>query len=177
LRAHVRKREPRREWCDVNHLIEASLRLVRGDLADHGISLCCELSDELPPVQVDSIQIEQVLLNLIRNGVDAIAALSNGRRELHVTSRRASANEVEVAVADTGKGVSTEDCDAVFDPFFTTKSHGLGLGLSISRSIVGGHGGRLWAAPNAGGGARFAFTLPLSQPEGRDGRRADSIHR
>jgi PAS domain S-box-containing protein len=177
LRAHVRRRAPRREWCEVNLLVEGALMLVRGDLVDSRITLRCELGDDLPPVQVDSIQIEQVLLNLIRNGVDAITAVPSGKRELVVSTRRLGDQEIEVAVVDSGRGIAADRCDAIFDPFVTTKRHGLGLGLSISRSIISGHGGRLWAAPAPGAGAAFTFTLPLSQPEGRDGRGADGIHR
>ncbi|MGO8916085.1 MAG: sensor histidine kinase [Stellaceae bacterium] len=121
-----------------------------------------ELSPDLPAVLVDRIQIQQVVLNLIRNSVEAMAA--SERREISIRSYHGGAAMLEIAVSDTGPGLDAAVTKQLFQPFVTTKAKGMGLGLSISRSIVDAHGGRLWATPNDGPGVSFRFTLPIVEP-------------
>ncbi len=116
----------------------------------------------MPTVAVDAIQVEQVVLNLLRNAMDAMESTAAEKRVLTVRTREAEAGTVELRVHDTGPGISAEAADRIFDPFFTTKPHGMGMGLSISRSIVDAHRGHLWADPASGGGAMFHLTLPSS---------------
>jgi signal transduction histidine kinase len=163
MRAHVRKGEPRRQWCNINDLVADVLRLGAEDVVRNGVRLVEQLETKLPKVQVDPTQIQQVLLNLLRNAVDAVAARDQGRTIVVSTSRAADGG-VEVAVADTGAGLKGEMLERVFEPFYTTKNGGLGLGLSIARSIVEAHAGRLWATSDEGMGATFRLTLYRSKP-------------
>jgi two-component system sensor kinase FixL len=119
---------------------------------------------DLPAVLIDKIQIHQVITNLIRNSVDALAAVR--RREILIRTRRASPREVEIAIADSGPGIEPEVAARLFQPFVTTKPGGMGIGLSICRSIVEAHGGKLWASDNPGGGAVFSMRLPASAGAG-----------
>jgi signal transduction histidine kinase len=115
----------------------------------------------------DRVQLQQVILNLVLNGIDAMTAVSDPSQQLVISSNRYESGKVLVAVKDSGIGLDPQNMDRIFDAFYTTKSDGMGMGLSISRSIVESHGGRLWATPNAGKGATFQFTLPAegtSQP-------------
>jgi two-component system sensor kinase FixL len=117
---------------------------------------------------IDDVQIQQVLVNLIRNAVDAMSETQRDRRSLTITTSRTPNDMVEVSVSDTGKGVTDEAGDQVFDAFFSTKSEGMGMGLAISRTIVESHGGRLWLTPNAERGVTFHFTLPIATDEDVD---------
>ena len=124
-----------------------------------------DLAPNLPSINGDIVQLQQVLLNLMMNAIEAMAGEKSARRELHVSSER-DGEQVLVTVRDTGNGLDPSASEAIFEAFFTTKSHGLGMGLAISRSIVETHGGRLWAAANERGGTIFRFTVPLArQPE------------
>jgi PAS domain S-box-containing protein len=163
LRKYVHKRESQRSAVPVNDMVQEVLRLVQAEVRASGTEVRLELAERLPPVLADSIQIEQVILNLVRNAVEAMAARPPGARILTVRTAAAAAGEVEVAVRDTGCGLGPEVAARLFEPFVTTKPQGLGLGLAISQSILRAHGGRLWAAPNAEGGATFQFTLPLAR--------------
>ena len=125
------------------------------------------LADGLPPVLLDKIQIHQVVTNLIRNSVDALDGVQ--RREIVISTRQAGRETVEIAVADTGPGLASEVADRLFQPFVTTKAHGLGIGLSICRSIVDAHGGRLFPGDNPGGGTIFHIHLPAAEPGGERG--------
>ena len=125
---------------------------------ESGILVRMELSSDLPPVLVDRIQIQQVVLNLVRNGMEALAATE--RRELTIRTAYVDGELIEVAVSDTGPGLSRDVASQLFQPFVTTKAKGMGLGLSISRSIIEAHGGRLQAVPNPEGGLSFRFELP-----------------
>jgi PAS domain S-box-containing protein len=162
LRDLVRKEGPHHAAVDLNALIRESTRLIEPEALQSGIRVELALESDLPPVNCDSIQIEQVLLNLLLNGVEAVQASGNGERSLTVTSAGAGAAGIEVAIRDSGGGVPEPPAD-VFQPFFSTKPNGLGMGLSISRSIIEAHGGRLWAARNADHGSTFRFTLPLER--------------
>jgi PAS domain S-box-containing protein len=161
VRALVRGGAPERRPLDVNDVIRESLAVTRDEAERWGASLRAELQDDLPPVAADRVQVQQVLVNLILNGVEAMADVADGpARVLTVRSRREGPGAVRVEVADHGKGLDPEHPNRIFDAFFSTKPGGLGLGLSISRSIVEAHGGRIWATPNDGPGATVVFTLP-----------------
>ena len=118
-----------------------------------------DLAADVPPVLGDRVQLQQLILNLVMNGIEATASVADRPRELLVRSRQDEPDHVLVAVRDTGVGIDRQNLEKIFDPFYTTKSQGMGMGLAISRSIVEHHGGRLWAVPNDGPGATFQFTL------------------
>jgi two-component system sensor kinase FixL len=168
LRTFVRKREFRREPVDLNNLVRDVARFVRSEAHHHGISVRLDLAPALPRVHADGIQIEQVIVNLVRNGIDAMHAADLGHRVLSIHTSADRPEVVEVAVCDGGTGVDGAHAEKLFEPFFTTKPNGLGMGLSISRSIVTAHGGRLWAAPNPDRGTTFRFTLPVANGGRRD---------
>jgi C4-dicarboxylate-specific signal transduction histidine kinase len=159
IRGLLRKSPARRERVYVNDLIRDAAALAQGEALRHGVSFRVELEDGLPPVAGDPVQLQQVLLNLIVNGIEAINGFEGGPRELVVRSERHDSGGVLVAVRDRGVGISPETVGRLFEAFYTTKPSGLGMGLSVSRSIVEAHGGRLWATPNTGGGSVFQFTL------------------
>jgi len=161
LRAFVRNRDTRREPTDMAKLVRDTLTFAGPDARVNEIRLAAELPGKLPPVTCDPIQIQQVLLNLIRNAIDATNEIQAAQRDVTVRMIRADAAEIEISVEDHGKGVSEEVARRIGDPFFTTKSTGTGLGVAISRSIVRAHGGKLGHRPTPGGGATFHFTLPV----------------
>jgi signal transduction histidine kinase len=161
LRRHVRKHAPQRVWQRMDRLITSAMDLLRTEAQSLAIQTRLDLDPEPAWVQVDPIQIEQVVLNLIRNGFDAIELGSHGERVLTVSSR-CTANSVEIDVEDSGIGIDESRADEMFDAFSSTKSDGLGLGLSVSRSIVEAHGGRIRAQRRTGGGSVFRFTIPRS---------------
>jgi signal transduction histidine kinase len=130
------------------------------DARKAGIGIVREVPPDLPPIYADRVMIEQVILNLVKNAVEAMQHGPPGR-EVRIAARRDGERAVEVAVADRGRGFDEEHAEKLFMPFFTTKPEGMGMGLSICRSIVEFHGGRLWAQPNPGGGSVFRFTLPV----------------
>jgi len=153
------KGTPLRESVDVNELIREMIVLLRSEATRHAISVRTDLAADLPQAMGDRVQLQQVVMNLIVNSIDAMKDV-DGTRELAITSRRADGEHVQVSVRDTGVGLPPQQTDQIFKAFFTTKAHGTGMGLSISRSIVESHGGRLWAADNATRGASFYLTLP-----------------
>ena len=144
-------------------LIQDVLALVRSDAAARHVTLDCALPDELPPVAADRVQVSQVLLNLLVNGIDAVADAKEPARRVAVRARRADERTVEITVADSGHGIAPDLLPRVFEPFVTTKAKGLGIGLAVSRTIIEAHGGRLWAQNNERSGATFRFTLPVAQ--------------
>jgi signal transduction histidine kinase len=146
---------------DLNETILEVVALTRREAERHGIALQTRLARDLPPVWGDRIQLQQVILNLLTNAIDALRGSDEGPRELLVSSGRDDAQGVLVSVRDSGAGLDPEGLESLFEPFHTTKPDGIGMGLAISRSIVEAHGGRLWATPNAPRGAVFQFTLPL----------------
>ena len=146
------------ELVDVNEVIEEMIVLLRGEATRYSISVRTELAEDLRPVMGDRLQLQQVLMNLMMNSIDAMKALE-GARELTIKSQRAENEELLVSVSDTGVGLPPQ-ADQIFNAFFTTKPHGTGMGLRICRSSVESHGGRLWAADNSPRGAAFFFTLP-----------------
>jgi len=123
----------------------------------HSVTICTDLAEGLPKVMADRVQLQQVLLNLMLNGIEAIRDTSG---ELSIKSRVGEDSQLLISVTDTGAGLPPENAQQIFNPFFTTKSQGTGLGLAITRSIVESHGGRIWATGNSGRGATFSFTLP-----------------
>jgi PAS domain S-box-containing protein len=159
LRHLVRKDNPRQDWIDLSEVVGEILRLVQPDIFQHGITVHVDVAAELPRVHGDRIQLEQVVLNLLRNAIDAMAEVP-GRRELSVRIALQE-NAVELNVSDTGHGMPPLVAERVFDPFFSTKPGGLGMGLSISRSIIDVHHGRLSVASNAAGGVTFRVILPI----------------
>ncbi len=148
---------------DVNELIREVSRLVRRDMGRRGVAVTFELAEQLPIVAGDRVQLQQVILNLMRNGADALECLPRERRELVLCSTADGAGGVAVAVRDTGVGLDPLTRDHLFDALFTTKPGGMGMGLAICKSIVEAHGGRIGASPNVGGGSTFQFTLPGSK--------------
>jgi PAS domain S-box-containing protein len=160
LRDFLRKGDPRLERCDVNRLVREAVHLAEPEIRQHAIRLDLRLAPRPLPVEVDRIQVAQVVLNLLRNAVEAMTAAGAGARDLAVATELHDGGDVGVHVRDSGVGLPEHAGESIFDPFFTTKDGGLGLGLSISRSIVQAHGGSLWARRNAGRGATVGFTLP-----------------
>ena len=159
IRASFRKDISKRTLLDINDVIGEVLALVRRELQKHRIQVRAEPNERLPRVTGDRIQLQQVLLNLITNAIDSMTT-RDGPRLLCVRSEVHDGRGVKVSVADTGAGIGAQDIDRLFDPLFTTKSHGMGMGLSICRSIIEAHDGRVWAAPNKPQGAVFEFILP-----------------
>jgi two-component system sensor kinase FixL len=162
LRNFVKNREVKREVVDCARLLEDLRTLAETDARLHDIRLRIECEEPLPVVHADPIQLQQVILNLVRNAIDAMTGVPEDRREVVLTTRQTTEREIEITVADRGNGLAPEATEHLFNPFFTTKASGTGLGLAISRSIVRAHGGRLWHTSNDGVGVRFHFTLPVA---------------
>jgi C4-dicarboxylate-specific signal transduction histidine kinase len=162
VRALTEKSGPQLTLLDINGAIQDVLTLTRGDLQLHGIELHTDLSVDDRPVFGDRVQLQQVLLNLIMNGMEAVSAVTDRPKVLTISSAQVEPDEALVAVEDTGMGLDPATTDRIFDPFFTTKPGGMGMGLSICRSIVEAHGGRLWVAPRVPCGSSFRFTLPTA---------------
>jgi len=160
LRSLLRKEDAQRRLLDLNEVVEESLRLLRSDLLSRRVAVDADLAEALPAVSGDRNQLQQVLLNLVINGCDAMDGREADRRLL-VRTRATAQGNVELSVSDRGEGIPAEDLDRVFEPFVTTKSQGIGLGLAICRSIVEAHSGRLWATNNADCGATLHCELPV----------------
>jgi len=181
IRALAKKAPPQKDWLDLNQAIGEVIAIARSELQRHRVSLQTQLANDLPLILGDRIQLQQVVLNLLVNAIEAMSGVSEGPRELWVSSQKATeildeANEGKfasessagaarthllIAVRDSGPGLDPSALNRLFEAFYTTKSQGLGMGLLISRSIVEAHGGRLWAKANAPRGAVFQFTLPI----------------
>jgi PAS domain S-box-containing protein len=160
IRDHIKKAPPRKECVDLNHAITDVIALAQDAIVKNGVTIQTRLTEGLSDVQVDRVQLQQVVLNLILNAVEAMGSIEEGVRELSITTKQHEAGGVLVAVGDSGPGIDSKYLDRVFDAFYTTKSTGVGMGLSICRSIIDAHGGRLWADANEPRGAVFQFTLP-----------------
>jgi C4-dicarboxylate-specific signal transduction histidine kinase len=165
VRALVNNAAPQNELLDINSVVNEVAVFVQRELANQHVRLRMELAPDLPVVLADRVQLQQVIINLVMNGAEAMQTVTDRPRELVILSCHDEAHRVAVAVLDSGAGISGESADRLFDAFFTTKSTGMGMGLSICRSIIEAHGGRLTAANNPGPGARFQFTLPMYQEE------------
>ncbi len=165
VRALFRKEAPVKDWTDLNGVIQELTVFLGNEASARHVSLRTQLSPALPNVMADRVQLQQVVMNLILNGMDAMSGTDVRERELVIRSQKDTGDRVLIAVEDSGAGLDPETAEKIFDPFFTTKPHGIGVGLSISRSIIESHRGRLWAAPRPGGGTVFQFTLPVGAKE------------
>jgi signal transduction histidine kinase len=152
---------PENDWLKVNELILATTPLIGREIQRNQISMRTQLSDDEPLIQGDRVQLQQVLLNLLLNAIEALSSVSVGSRHLVIASAKKDSKTVLVSVYDSGRGFPSNDLDRLFIPFYSSKSDGMGMGLTISRSIVESHGGRIWATPNSPCGAVFQFTLPI----------------
>jgi C4-dicarboxylate-specific signal transduction histidine kinase len=159
IRALLKKETPRMERLDLNEVIREALALAGNEIAKCRVVVKSDLSATAPTVSGDRVQLQQVLFNLIINAIEAVHAVKDGPRELRITSTTDS-SVVQVSVEDTGVGLGQEDLDRIFHPFYTTKRDGIGMGLSISRSIIEAHGGQLWVVSRSPRGAIFQFSLP-----------------
>jgi C4-dicarboxylate-specific signal transduction histidine kinase len=162
MRTMLRKGTVEFEPVDINKLVQQVLSLIHSDLVARGVSVLTQLAPGLPLVRGDAVQIQQVLLNLIVNGCDAMHDVTASDRELRIETEQDSADQLRIRVADRGAGLPGEMLEKIFEPFMTTKRNGLGMGLALCRSIVTAHGGRIWASRNEGPGLSISFTLKVN---------------
>jgi signal transduction histidine kinase len=158
VRSLYRKVSSHHETVDLNDLIREMIVMLRDEASRHSVTTCTDLAEGLPRVMGDRVQLQQVLMNLMLNGIEAMRDTPG---ELTIRSRLAEDQQVQISVADAGVGLPIGKAEQIFNAFFTTKPQGTGLGLVITRSIVESHGGRVWAAANSGRGTTFCFTLPI----------------
>jgi len=162
LRVLLKKGEINRGPLDMNEVVDSVLKLIRSDLVNQHIAVDVQITPDLPLVDGDEVQLQQVLLNLIVNACDAMAEVKAIERRLLVQTEVAGGREVRVSISDQGRGISPEELEHIFEPFFTTKKAGTGLGLAVCRTIISAHGGELRAVNNPQRGATFQFTLPAT---------------
>ncbi|MEA2668967.1 MAG: hypothetical protein QOJ33_1901, partial [Chloroflexota bacterium] len=160
IRELIKKAPARKDRVDINQAICEVIEITRGEAVKNGASMQTALGEGLPLIQGDRVQLQQVVLNLMVNAVQAMCAVAEGTRELFITTARAEPNGVLVTVKDSGPGLPAESLEHLFAPFYTTKPGGLGMGLSICRSIIESHGGQIWVTANLPQGAIFHFTMP-----------------
>jgi C4-dicarboxylate-specific signal transduction histidine kinase len=163
IRDHIKKAPPQKHHFDINEAINEVIGLARSAIAGHGVSLRTHFAEKLHPIQGDRVQLQQVLLNLVLNAVEAMDAVKAEARELSISTGQTQTKGVLVVVRDSGPGIDPENLERVFEAFYTTKSNGVGMGLAICRSIIEAHGGRLWAEANELRGAVFRFALPNAE--------------
>ncbi|HEU4498351.1 MAG TPA: ATP-binding protein [Sphingomicrobium sp.] len=163
IRALVKKAPPRKDDFEINEAIRDVIALTRGEVVKNSVSVETQLAEGLPLIQGDRVQLQQVILNLIINAVEAMSGVSEGARELLISTARAASDGAVVAVRDSGPGLAPANLERLFEAFYTTKSSGLGMGLSICRSIIEAHGGQVWASSNDGPGTTFQFSLPSTR--------------
>jgi len=159
IRDHLKKTPPRIDRLDLNQAINEVIALAGSAIAKYGVAVRTQFAEEFSFVEGDRVQLQQVMLNLVLNAVEAMSSIDDGVRELSINTTR-NRTDLVVGVRDTGPGIHRENFERIFEAFYTTKSGGMGMGLSICRSIIEAHGGRLWAEVNAPRGALFQFTLP-----------------
>jgi PAS domain S-box-containing protein len=159
IRGLSKKGAPERARLDINHLIDEVVALIRGEINAHRVSLRADLTSSLPPVLGDRVQLQQVMMNLLMNGIQAMMPVTGRRRDLQIRSREHGSDQILIAVEDSGIGIEPENVGRLFDSFFTTKPEGVGIGLPICRSIIEQHGGRIWASRKSGAGSISKFTL------------------
>jgi PAS domain S-box-containing protein len=169
IRALAKKAPPQKDWLDVNETIHEVIALARSEIQRDNIALEIQLSAQVPVILGDRVQLQQVILNLMMNAVEAMSGLSNSPRDLLVRSGTDGSEHLVISVQDSGPGIDPGSLDHLFEAFYTTKPQGLGMGLAISRSIIEAHGGRLWATTNTPRGAVFQFTLPIGSAGEQDG--------
>ena len=160
IRSLINKTAPERSRLQINEIIEEVVALADRQAIENSVSIVVELTSDLPPIFGDRIQLQQVILNLMMNGIEAMTGVDHRPRRLLIRSQMRDDDQVCISVQDCGIGVTTEVMARLFEPFFTTRSRGIGMGLPISRSIIEAHGGRLWAESTANQGSVFQFTLP-----------------
>ena len=160
IRDHIKKAPPRMELFDLNEAIDDVIVMVRSAIDRNRVSVHICRDQKMISVRGDRVQLQQVVLNLILNSVEAMSSVEEGSRELSISTRQDQTSDILVAVHDSGPGIDPEHLERVFARFYTTKTTGIGMGLSICRSIIAAHGGRLWAEANRPRGAVFRFTLP-----------------
>jgi C4-dicarboxylate-specific signal transduction histidine kinase len=160
IRALVKKAPPRKDRLEINETVLEVISLIQNEMAKKGISVRTQLAETLPAIQGDRVQLQQVILNLLINAVEAMSEMSEGLRELLITTAKTDSEGVLVAVRDSGPGLAPEGLERLFEAFYTTKPGGLGMGLSICRSIIEAHGGNMSATTNVPQGAVFQFTIP-----------------
>ena len=165
MRDHIKKAPPRREPLDLNEAIHEVIVMVRSELDRNGVAVRTRLAARLHPVRGDRVQLQQVLVNLVLNSVEAMSSVEKGAREFTISTKQVDTGDILVVVQDSGPGIEPEHLEQIFAPFYTTKTSGIGMGLSICRSIIAAHGGRLWAEPNQPRGAMFQLTLPTGPEE------------
>jgi C4-dicarboxylate-specific signal transduction histidine kinase len=164
IRDHVKKAPPRRELFDLNEAINEVIVMVRSAIVNSRVSVRTRLLESLP-VLGDRVQLQQVVMNLVLNAVEAMSSVAEGVRELSISTEQIQAGGILVAVRDSGPGIDPGQFEQIFEPFYTTKTSGVGMGLSICRSIIAAHGGRLWVEANAPRGAVFKCSLPQAHEE------------
>jgi C4-dicarboxylate-specific signal transduction histidine kinase len=167
LRALLKKADPHPTALDLDRVIEDVITVVQSEVRNQRVELRFEPAPDLPPVLADRIQLQQVVLNLMLNAIDAMSDIDPAQRRLRVGAEHSGPDHVCVSISDTGVGLLPSDLERIFDAFVTTKAGGLGMGLSISRSIIEAHGGRLWVESEPGRGATFRFTLPIAGTDDR----------
>lgn len=165
IRALIRNAPPQKENLEINQAVLEVIALTRSEAFKHGVSVRTQLAEGLPLIQADRVQLQQVVLNLIVNAIEAMAAVGEGGRELLISTGRDASNGVHVTLRDSGPGLDPNNVERLFEAFYTTKPTGMGMGLAICRSIIEAHGGRMWAGANEPRGAVFQFTLPLASDE------------
>ena len=163
IRALVRKAPPRRDRLEINKAILEVIDLTRSEAVECGVVVRTELAGEAPPIEGDRVQLQQVMLNLIFNAFEAMRARDGGSRELRIATGKTESGGAIVAVQDSGSGVNPSELERIFDAFYSKKPDGLGMGLSVCRTIIEAHGGKLWASAGAAEGAIFQFTLPAAR--------------
>ena len=174
IRALVQKADTEKVRLNINDAIREVIALAEGEARRNSVTLRTDLAADLPPVAGDRVQLQQVILNLVMNGVEAMSSVADRPRQLLVRSRQHESDQVLVAVQDSGIGIERQNLEKIFDTFYTTKPQGMGMGLAISRSIVEKHGGRLWAVPNDGPGMTFEYALPVEAARATSTRPATS---
>jgi C4-dicarboxylate-specific signal transduction histidine kinase len=162
IRAFLQRGTAQRAAMDVNEVVSEVIAMVQGEIRSHGVSPRIATAAGLPPVSGDRVQVQQVILNLVMNAIDAMRPVTDRARVLEIGAARHGADLLCISVRDSGVGLDPGERERIFDAFHTTKPDGMGMGLAISRSIVEAHGGRLWAMPNEGPGEIFQLTLPVS---------------
>jgi signal transduction histidine kinase len=162
LRSLYKKSPPQRQSLEVNEIVQEMVVLLRGEANRYAVSIRIDLATDVPKITADRVQLQQVLMNIMLNGIEAMKDTGGA---LTVKSQLGQDGQVLIAISDTGIGLPVEKADEIFSAFFTTKPQGSGMGLAISRSIIESHRGCLWATPNDGRGATFHFTLPIATEE------------